>query len=593
LVEKNKKLKMENQPLLSVIVPCYNVEKYIDKSISSIVNQTYSNLEIILINDGSSDKTGYLCDSWAKKDERIKIIHKQNEGPSLARKNGIESSSGEYLAFIDSDDWIDPEMFTGMMNALINTNSEIAQCDFCVVEEDGSLTHLVNENKKNTFEKVERTKGVLLILEDKIWFSGMCNKIFKKNLFNGIEFPKDRKYAEDFITLFLFHSAQQSVYVHCEYYFRLSRAGSLCYPIENQAKYKNSSDLSDSLCERYLFVEQHPEYHSALPHIKKITVRSGIKLLNEIIEFPQYFPNNYFKQKAKQIRSIRLNKEDKISGSLKIYLYLLKFNLGLYKFSRRFYCTFKPVSKQFKKIRNKCAIKNKDVFHLLAFFSSKKLTLNADRYLVIAPHPDDEVFGCGGIMHKLVSQGKDVQVIILTKGEALYEKPAIGIDAVITKRREMALNAADILGLKPNHYTFLDWGDGKLREIQNNENCKNALLSIIKKMNPEVILTPHIKESEDHIHTSEFVSNMVRDNGLSIKIFYYCVWVFRDSSPYKLEWKKSYKLRLNKKERAIKYKAVDAYVNPVDENGLPCSGFLYDLPSFCKRKREIYFDIKK
>jgi len=579
-----------NQPLLSVIVPCYNVEKYIDKCIESIVNQSYANLEIILINDGSTDKTGYLCDSWAKKDERIKVIHKHNEGPSLARKNGIEASSGEYLAFIDSDDWIDPEMFTGMMNALINTNSEIAQCDFCVVEEDGSLKHLVNENKKGSFETVERTKGVLLILEEKIWFSGMCNKIFKKSLFDDIELPKERKYAEDFITLFLFHSAQQSVYVHIEYYFRLARVGSLCYPVENQAKHNNARDLSDALFERYVFVKQHLEYHNALSYIKTSALKSGIKLLNEIVDYPQYFSEKYFKQKIKELRSISLNKEDLISRKYKGYLCLLKISPCLYKFSRKLFRGLNRALKQMEKFMEKFVIKKMDIIHLFAIFLSKKLPLKADRYLVIAPHPDDEVFGCGGLLHKLASQGKETHVIILTKGEALYENPAIGIPAVIAKRREMALNAAEILGLKPNNYTFLDWGDDKFHETQNNETRKKELFSIIEKLKPEVIFTTHINESKDHVHATKLVSDTVRQYGLSVKIIYYCVWIFRDAFLKQLEWKKSYKLKLNKKERAIKNKAVDAYVNPVDEYGLPCSGFLYDLPLFCKRKREIFFE---
>ena len=579
-------------PLLTVITPCYNVEKYIDKCILSIVNQKYTNLEIILIDDGSADKTGYLCDCWAAKDNRIKVIHKQNEGQSLARKNGIEISSGEYVAFIDADDWIDPEMFIGMMNVMLKTDSDIAQCDFCVVEEfDGSQKHLVNEDKKGSFEIVEHTKGVLLLLEETVWFSGMCNKIFKKSLFVGIEFPKERKYAEDFITLYIFHAARQSVYVNIEYYFRLARSGSMCFPVDTQTKHNNKRDLSDALFERYIFVKQHPEYHSALPYIKNNTIHSGIKLLNEILEFPQYYSDNYFKQKAKQLRSISLNKDDIISRTFKFYLCLLKISIRLYKFSRKIYRSFFVTLLHFDKLKYRYSIKNMDIIHLFAFFFAKKLPLKADRYLVIAPHPDDEVFGCGGLLHKLVLQKKEVHVIILTKGEALYEEPAIGIPSVITKRKEMALDAAEILGLTSNNYIFLDWGDGKLHETQNNEAREKELASIIEKLKPEIIFTPHVKESKDHICASKIVSDTVKHHRFYIKIFYYCVWVFRDCLPYELRWKKSYKLKMNKKERYVKYKAVDAYVLPVDKFGLPCSGFLFDLPSFCKRKREIFFDI--
>ena len=94
---------------ISVIVPIYNVEKYIDRCIKSIVNQTYKNLEIILINDGSLDKSGQICDTWESKDNRIKVIHQMNSGVSVARNTGLENATGEYVTFVDSDDYIEPK----------------------------------------------------------------------------------------------------------------------------------------------------------------------------------------------------------------------------------------------------------------------------------------------------------------------------------------------------------------------------------------------------------------------------------------------------------------------------------------------------
>ena len=151
---------VNNQPLLTVIVPCYNVEKYMDKCISSIVNQTYANLEIILIDDGSADSTGMICDAWQGKDQRIRVIHKQNEGLSYARKTGVENMTAEYVAFVDSDDWIDADMFTDMMTAMISTNSDIAQCDYCKVFEDGRIEDHSDENTSDTYEVAGRKEGV-------------------------------------------------------------------------------------------------------------------------------------------------------------------------------------------------------------------------------------------------------------------------------------------------------------------------------------------------------------------------------------------------------------------------------------------------
>ena len=124
--------------MISVIVPIYNVEKYVNKCVGSIVNQTYTNLEIILVDDGSPDRCPEICDEWAKKDSRIKVIHKKNGGLSDARNAGMKIASGDYIAFVDSDDWIAPEMYERLLMAIKNDNSDIAACAVKMVWEDGS-----------------------------------------------------------------------------------------------------------------------------------------------------------------------------------------------------------------------------------------------------------------------------------------------------------------------------------------------------------------------------------------------------------------------------------------------------------------------
>ena len=101
---------MSCKDLISIIIPIYKVEKFLDRCVESVVNQTYSNLEIILVDDGSPDNCPYMCDEWAEKDSRIKVIHKLNGGLSDARNEGLKSSTGKYVGFVDSDDWIAPEM---------------------------------------------------------------------------------------------------------------------------------------------------------------------------------------------------------------------------------------------------------------------------------------------------------------------------------------------------------------------------------------------------------------------------------------------------------------------------------------------------
>ena len=122
---------MENiNDLISVIVPVYNVEKYLVQCINSILNQTIKNLEIILVDDGSLDNSGKICDEFSKKDDRIVAIHKENNGLSSARNAGLEIANGNYIGFVDSDDWLDEHMYEILLKLIKENNSDISCCDF-------------------------------------------------------------------------------------------------------------------------------------------------------------------------------------------------------------------------------------------------------------------------------------------------------------------------------------------------------------------------------------------------------------------------------------------------------------------------------
>ncbi|MCL2074438.1 MAG: glycosyltransferase [Marinilabiliaceae bacterium] len=337
------------QPLLTVIVPCYNVEKQIDKSIDSIVNQTYTNLEILLINDGSCDNTGNICDLWQQRDNRIKVIHKQNEGLAFARKTGIENTTAQFVTFLDADDWIDLNMYSDLMNALLTTNSDIAQGGICYAHEDGQIVHSHNNtNNPKTYEIVDRIQGVLTILEDKNSNSSFGTKIYKKHLFNDIEFPKARGFAEDYISHYLFHKISQSVYIQYDYYYYLQRNDSIIRNKSLSAEMKKISDFSDAYCDRYSFTAKYPEYKEALPFVKYMTIYLGIHLLRNIIVRPKFFDKNYFYSKAKQIRNITVDKEHKIGRGILLEFKILKISPKLYKFLRKFFNFIIKITNQLK-----------------------------------------------------------------------------------------------------------------------------------------------------------------------------------------------------------------------------------------------------
>ena len=187
--------------LVSVVVPVYNVEKYLNRCVESIVNQTYKNLEIILVDDGSLDNCPVMCDEWAKKDNRIKVIHKKNGGVSSARNAGIDKSNGKYISFIDPDDYIEENMYFLMIKKFISQNLDICCCNFKEVDENDSV---LSETNFNNDPLLGRN-----ILADYIrngqYNPSCCNKLYVLEIIkkNKILFEVNTSIGEDF--LFNYH----------------------------------------------------------------------------------------------------------------------------------------------------------------------------------------------------------------------------------------------------------------------------------------------------------------------------------------------------------------------------------------------------
>lgn len=158
---------MKNPPLISIIIPVYNVERYLDRCMKSVCNQTYYNLEIILVDDGSTDSSGVMCDKWAVRDSRIKVIHKENEGASSARNLGLDIASGEYIGFVDSDDWIDRTMYSYLLSLIETYSVKVAFCSFCRINRKymkkwkfkEKIIVRENENLDNYFYRVNGEKS--------------------------------------------------------------------------------------------------------------------------------------------------------------------------------------------------------------------------------------------------------------------------------------------------------------------------------------------------------------------------------------------------------------------------------------------------
>ena len=211
--------------MISVIVPVYKVEEYLSRCIDSILKQTYKNLEIILVDDGSPDNCGKICDEYALKDERIKVIHKQNGGLSSARNSGLDAATGEYVTFVDSDDWIDVAYVQTLKDVLENTASDMSACIFC-------RTKGAEAERKffNNIPEIITCEKYFSVLSENSYAGYACNKLFKKDIIekNGIRFDEKIFNGEDFpFVLEYLRFAEKTAFVKQDLYFYFFRGTSI------------------------------------------------------------------------------------------------------------------------------------------------------------------------------------------------------------------------------------------------------------------------------------------------------------------------------------------------------------------------------
>lgn len=211
--------------LISVIVPIYNVEKYIRKCIDSIVNQTYKNLEIILVDDGSPDDCGKICDEYRRRDSRIVVIHKENGGLSDARNVGLKAMHGKYVAFVDSDDWIEPEMYQRLYENMITFHADMSFAGVTddVIDENGIEKSVKTSDYGETPFSENKTAAM------KRYFYGSWaawDKLYKASLFDNVKFPVGEINEDEAIVIELLEQCDQVCYTNEVFYHYIKRANS-------------------------------------------------------------------------------------------------------------------------------------------------------------------------------------------------------------------------------------------------------------------------------------------------------------------------------------------------------------------------------
>ena len=235
--------------LISVIVPVYKVEPYLDKCVQSIVDQTYRSLEIILVDDGSPDNCGAMCDAWAAKDSRIKVIHKKNGGLSDARNAGMTLAEGDYISFVDSDDWLDLQFLSHLHRALRETGAGIAACDLRMIYEGAPEEAASAEQVPMRLCTPEEAIGSILCGRE--FRAVACNKLYHRSYLEGEHFRIGKHHEDEFFTYRILAKAEKLVYVDCPLYFYLQRGGSIMHTVSMKRL-----DALDAYLERLAFLKE-------------------------------------------------------------------------------------------------------------------------------------------------------------------------------------------------------------------------------------------------------------------------------------------------------------------------------------------------
>ena len=268
------------EDLISIVIPVYKVEKYLEKCIESVLKQTYTNLQIILVDDGSPDNCGKICDEYAKKDPRIEVIHKVNGGLSDARNVGIAKAKGKYIGFVDSDDYIKEDMYEILINLIKEYDADVSICNLYDVI-DGKEYIRNNENGIQEYSRLEILKEVLL---DKNIQSYAWNKLYKKELFDEIKYPIGKKYEDIGTTFYVFEKCNKIVVTSEPEYYYLKRSDSLV----NNVTESTVLDYTDIIIQRYLYTQKNIEklrkYNNYYLAKTLITAHNDIELLGSISE---------------------------------------------------------------------------------------------------------------------------------------------------------------------------------------------------------------------------------------------------------------------------------------------------------------------
>ena len=325
---------VSKKPLITIIIPVYKVEDYLDKCVESVVNQTYKNLEIILVDDGSPDNCPKMCDDWAKKDKRIKVIHKENGGLSDARNKGIDVAKGKYIGFVDSDDTLAKSFIEYLYGLNVNYNTKISVAPYIIVTDTRKI--YCNAEKNNM--KLNQKEALTRMLLDKGFTVSACSKLYEASLFKDVRFPKGKVFEDTATTYKLFFKCEYISYGWNGGYYYYKRDNSIINSNYNKGQLsfiEHTDQMGDAILNRY------PDL-SCVVESKKIDARFSI--LRRIVMIDEVDEDS---QEAKEgIKKYILERKTKIlfgkyNFKIKMATFLLCFGEDFFKCFWKIYTKLK------------------------------------------------------------------------------------------------------------------------------------------------------------------------------------------------------------------------------------------------------------
>lgn len=241
---------MDKPLIISIIIPVYNVETYLGSCIRSVLAQTFSNFELILVDDGSTDGSGIICDEYAATDSRIRVIHQVNRGVSSARNAGIETALGEYIGFVDGDDWIEPDMYALLHRNSVTYGAELSACGFIKIKDYSAIMFQTKVTPPQCYTPEE---AICAMFRQNHMRYSACNKLFRRSLFDAVRYPEGRTMEDKGTTYQLIHRSTRIVWCASPKYHYFMRPGSIMHSEFNE-RMIDLFIINDELLE---FIETH------------------------------------------------------------------------------------------------------------------------------------------------------------------------------------------------------------------------------------------------------------------------------------------------------------------------------------------------